>query len=133
MHIDARHLQQLAEAARGLRGCAACAPLKAPGWESLPAGFDTRLLHCVGTLRAPASDRADAGAPPDEPTWQEYHPQGTRTDSPRAPIAPAFHPCNRSDLHACKACGKLFLRYTEGGGYYVDARVRELDPDLIAP
>ena len=50
-----------------------------------------------------------------------------------APIAPAFHPCNRSDLHACKACGKLFLRYTEGGGYYVDARVRELDPDLIAP
>jgi hypothetical protein len=130
MHLDAQRLKDLAEAARGLRGCAACAPLQAPGWESVPAGSDTRLLQPLGTLRAPA---ANADAPAEEPTWQEHHPHGTRTDSPDAPIAPAFHPYNRSELHACKACGKLFLRYTEGGGYYVDARVRELNPDLIAP
>ena len=125
--ISPQDLKTLAEAARGHPGCPACAALHSPGWESLPAGFDERGLRPLGTLRPPPVD-ADAA---DEPTWQEHHPQGTRTDSPLAPIAPAFHPYNRSDVHACVTCGKPFLRYTEAGGYYVDPRVRELDADRL--
>jgi hypothetical protein len=29
------------------------------------------------------------------------------------------------------ACGRAFLRYTEYGGYYVEPRIRALDPALI--
>jgi hypothetical protein len=32
---------------------------------------------------------------------------------------------------ACRACGKLFLRYTEAGGYYVDPRIREMNAALL--
>jgi hypothetical protein len=107
--------------------CERCAPLHCPGWESLPAGFDEASLRVLGTLREPQAD-------PDhlvDPTWAEHHPQGTRIDSARAPIAPAFHPYNRCDLHACVGCGRLFLRYTEGGGYYVDPRIRAFDAGLL--
>ena len=120
-------LQALAAAGRGLEGCERCAELKCPGWESLPGGFDDRGLRVVGTLRAPPADPDHA----EEPTWAEHHPQGTRTDSPRAPIALGYHPYNRSDLCACVGCGRLFLRYTETGGYYSDVRVREMDVDLL--
>lgn len=118
--LTATELHQIAAGARGRR-CEACAALVCPGWESLPAGFDGRQLRVLGTLR-PGED---------EPTWEEHHPQGTRTDSPTAPIAPAFHPYNRSDAVACGHCGRAFLRYTEAGGYFSDVRVRELDPALI--
>ena len=130
VHLDLEQLKALAQAADGAdrtAGCPVCAVLHAPGWESVPSDFDTGLLRPLGTLRAPPLDPGAA----DEPTWEEYHPQGTRTDSATAPIAPAFHPYNRSDLAACRACGKLFLRYTEAGGYYVDPRIRELNPALL--
>ncbi len=128
LHLSDEQVRRLARAAAAKTGCATCAVLRAPGWESVPAGFDSRALQPLGTLRAPAAD-PDAAA--DEPTWQEHHPQGTRTDSPDAPIALGFHPYNRSDLHACRSCGKLFLRYTEAGGYYLDPRVREMNADLL--
>jgi len=114
-------LRQVAETARTRPGCPDCAALVCPGWESLPGGFDERVLRPLGTLRDGS----------DEPTWEEHHPQGTRTDSPRAPIALGFHPYNRCDVCACAACGRPFLRYTEFGGYYVDHRIRALDADLI--
>jgi hypothetical protein len=101
--------------------CGTCEPLASPGWETLPSGFDERLLRPVATLR-----RDDP-----EPTLQEYHPAGTRLWSPDAPIAPAYFPYNRSDVAACPVCRRLFLRYTEYGGYYVDQRVRELRADLV--
>ena len=35
-------------------------------------------------------------------------------------------------MWACADCGRAFLRYTEYGGYYVDARIRELsDASLV--
>lgn len=120
-------LAALAAAAWGAGPCAACEPLVCPGWETVPAGFDAQTLRPLGTLRQPAQGAAD-----ETPTLAEYHPNGTRLWSPQAPIAPAWHPYNLCDVMACVGCGRAFLRYTEYGGYYVDERVRELDPRLVA-
>lgn len=125
--LSPARLREIALEAGARPPCPACARLASPGWESLPAEFDLRALRPVGTLRVPAADPDHD----DEPTWAEHHPDGTRTDSPRAPIAPAFHPYNRSEVWACTTCGKPYLRYTEFGGYYVDPRIRELDPTLL--
>jgi hypothetical protein len=105
------------------KACAACAALVCPGWEALSGTFDRDGLQPVGTLRDPAVE---------DPTLQEYHPAGTNGWSPAAPIAPAYFPYNRCELWECKACRRPFLRYTEYGGYYVEERIRELDPALVA-
>ena len=102
-------------------GCPVCASLRCPGWEPMPAGFDAQGLRLLGTLR-----EGD-----DEPTWDEYHPDGSRLWSVDAPIALGFHPYNRCDLAACSGSGRAFLRYTEYGGYYFDPRIRDLDPLLL--
>jgi hypothetical protein len=80
------------------------------------------VLQRVGTLR-----QSDL----DEPTFEEFHPRGTRYDSADAPIAVPYFPFNRSDVYACSRCRRVFLRYTEFGGYYVDHRVRMAMADLI--
>ena len=120
--LDAAALRELAVRQDG-PGCAAFAAIKAPGWEALPGSFDANALRKVGTLRQPGDD---------EPTLEEYHPTGTRSWSPEAPIAPAFFPYNRCDAWQCANCGRPFLRYTEYGGYYVEERIRELHADRIA-
>lgn len=102
--------------------CAACGGLRCAGWEALPGGFDAGVLEPVGTLRDPAVD---------EPTVEEYHPAGTSAWSPDAPIAPGFHPYNRSEVWRCTTCRRAFLRYTEYGGYYNEPRIRELDPARV--
>lgn len=104
------------------QGCAVCAPLVCPGWESVPSTFDVSTLQRVGTLR-----REEA----EESTLLEHHPRGTHGWSADAPIAPAFFPYNRCDVWSCKACAKPFLRYTEYGGYYEDQRIRELRAEWI--
>jgi hypothetical protein len=120
--LDTSALRELAR--QGGRGCAACVAIKAPGWEALPGGFDaSALLRKLATLRPPGVD---------DPTLEEFHPAGTRSWSPDAPIAPAWFPYNRCDVWECKACRRPFLRYTEYGGYYVEERIRELDPAKIA-
>lgn len=88
--------------------------------ERWPAAQVTR----VGSLRAP-----DSLGP--EPTYEEFHPNKTRYDSPDAPIAPAFFPYNRCDVFSCGQCDRLLLKYTEYGGYYVDDRVRAVRADLV--
>ena len=112
----------LASAADLSRPCATCRPLRSPGWESMPGGFDRRALVRVGTLRDPSAD---------DPTLQEHHPRGTHGWSPDAPIALAFHPYNRCDVWQCATCRRAYLRYTEYGGYYEDERVRQVDPALV--
>lgn len=79
-------------------------------------------MTAVGTLRDPAID---------EPSLEECHPQGTRYDSPNAPIAPAYFPYNQCDVWHCTRCERHLLRYTEFGGYNVDPRVRVLDIEKI--
>ena len=66
-----------------------------------------------------------------EPTQDEHHPDGTRYASAAAPIAVDFFPYNVCNAYACDSCKKVLLRYTEFGDYYVDHRVRELDPGLV--
>ena len=61
----------------------------------------------------------------------EYHPDGTRYWSANAPIAVDFFPYNRCEVWACKRCSRAFLRYTEYGGYYIEPRIRLLNPALL--
>jgi len=61
----------------------------------------------------------------------EHHPAGTRYDAPDAPIATGHFPYNRCEVWRCADGSRVFLRYTEVGGYYVDMRIREVDEALI--
>jgi hypothetical protein len=100
-----------------------CALGACTAWESLAEyRWEVAQMRAVGTLRDPAIN---------EPTLEEKHPQGTRYDSPHAPIAPAFFPYNQCDVWHCQRCERHLLRYTEFGGYNVDPRVRELDARKI--
>ncbi len=92
------------------------------GWESVSAPLGEPVLQLLGTLRDP--DVA-------EPTFEERHQGGSRYASPHAPIAPDYFPYNRCEVWACRACGRGFLQYTEFGGYYVDHRLRQLDPARV--
>lgn len=127
--LDTAQLRAIAAAATSTpdSDCPRCSPLQCAGWEALPPGFDESALQALGTLCPP--EDALGNAP--EPDLTEYHPAGTRYWSADAPIAPAFHPYNRCTVAACVACGRAFLRYTEYGGYYVEPRIRALDPALI--
>ena len=120
--MDAQDLRALAQQPRRASPCPVCAALVCPGWEAIPGTFDTSVLRRVGTLRRPGVE---------EPTLEEYHPQGTHAWSPDAPIAPDYFPYNRCEVWACAACGRPFLRYTEYGGYYEEERVRELQAGLV--
>jgi hypothetical protein len=105
------------------RSCS-CALGACAGWESLAEyRWEAGQMTQVATLRDPAIE---------EPTLEEFHSEGTRYDSPAAPVASAFFPYNRCDVWHCSRCDRHLLRYTEFGGYNVDPRVRELDPGNIA-
>jgi len=119
LSVDA--LRALAVTERSGR-CGVCSSLACAGWDSVPGTFDVSSLQRVGTLR-----NADI----DEPTLNEHHPRGTHAWSADAPIAPAFYPYNRCDVWVCRACTRLFLRYTEYGGYYEDQRIRQVSVALI--
>ncbi|WP_427914571.1 hypothetical protein ACPWT1_06550 [Ramlibacter sp. MMS24-I3-19] len=120
--LDAAQLRELAARHRSGDKCPVCGGLQCKGWEALPAAVNISGLRRVGTLRDPELY---------EVTVEEYHPDGTHSWSPDAPIAAAFHPANKSDVWQCSSCGRVFLRYTEYGGYYQEERVREVDPALI--
>jgi hypothetical protein len=119
--LDAATLIRIA-AAGAREGCPACAGIAAAGWESVPGAFDRKALRKIGTLRDPVID---------DPMLQEHHPAGTNAWSPDAPIALAFFPYNRCDVWQCATCARVFLRYTEYGGYYEEERIRPVDPLLV--
>lgn len=123
--LDASELKQLTATtgpAAAAKACA-CGLQRATSWESITEErWPQALMQKVGTLR----DEDIA-----EPTFEEWHPDGTRYDSPDAPISVRHFPFNRCDVFRCSACGRLVLRYTEFGGYYIDHRVRLLDPALV--
>ena len=121
--ISAADLQSLPAIDPAVPRPPCCASVRAPGWESLPAGFDESAFRRLGTLRNPDPDAPEV--------LDEYHPAGTGMWSADAPVAPRFLPYNLSELWACARCGKPFLRYAESGGYYHEDRIRELDPALV--
>jgi hypothetical protein len=93
-------------------------------WESVPdSEWSPANLTHVASLRDGSID---------EPTFEEFHLNGSRYDSAAAPISVRHFPYNRSDLWRCKRCLRFALRYTEFGGYYVDHRVRLARPELVA-
>lgn len=122
-YLNAATLLELAEHAEQ-RAAAPCMCTKTPldGWLSQPLSLDETQLKEIGTL-APDDDR--------EPTFSEYLPGKTGYWSADAPIAPRYFPYNRCTVWQCALCSRLYLRYTEGGGYFVDRRIRALQSALI--
>ncbi|MDW5443724.1 hypothetical protein [Polaromonas sp. SM01] len=123
-----KHLETAAELRQAIkrptpaRACN-CALGACTGWESLAEyRWDASQMNLVATLCDPALDEA---------TFEEKHPQGSRYDSPDAPVAIKFFPYNRCEVWHCAQCERHLLRYTEFGGYNVDPRVRALDPGNI--
>ena len=88
----------------------------------MPATIDSGMLLPCGTLRD-SSDEA--------PTLEEHHPGGTSLWSADAPIAPRYFPYNLCSVWLCSQCRRLFLRYTEYGGYYEEERIREVRAGLV--
>ena len=96
------------------------------GWESVSDDrWPSKQLKLEGTLRRELLEGET------ELSFEEFHPNGTRYDSPAAPVALRYFPYNRADVYGCQQCGCAVLKYTEYGGYYVDHRVRLLDPALM--
>ena len=119
--LNTIQLLEIARSTTAKSHCEQCSPLSCKGWESMPSGFDVGLLTPLGTLKIEGAQES----------WDEYHPNGTNQWSSDAPISVTHYPYNRSDVYECKSCQRKFLRYTEYGGYYLDERIRELNPDLI--
>lgn len=117
--LGADDLRALPDPARTPADCA-CAHLRCAGWESVAAPIGEPPLRRIGTLRAPGDD---------EPTLEEW--PGSRYWADDAPVSALHFPFNRCDVWACAACGRGFLQYTEFGGYYVDHRLRQVDPALV--
>ena len=122
-YLTAAALRELAEQAERTEA-PSCTCTKTPldGWQSQPLSLDERQLEQTGTLMV-------EGDP--EPTFAEHLPEGTNYWSENAPIAPRYFPYNRCGVWTCTHCGRLYLRYTEGGGYFVDQRIRAVKASLI--
>ena len=117
--------QLLALAIKPMDQCA-CSLKICKGWESVSDDrWPSKQLKLEGTLRRELADGES------ELSFEEFHPNGTRYDSPEAPIALNYFPYNRADVYGCQQCGCAVLKYTEYGGYYIDQRVRLVDAALI--
>lgn len=115
-------LQTLARCSDAVTAVCACNAPDLKGWSSVPVSFPEEQLGVIGTLVR------DIYA---EATFEEYHPQGTTFWSVEAPIAPRYFPANRCTVSTCKLCQRAYLRYVEGGGYFVDPRIRRLSANLL--
>lgn len=117
--LTAADLRRLPSPAASPADCG-CATLQCAGWESVSVPPGAPLLRRLGSLMAPGDE---------EPTLAEW--PGSRYWDADAPVAPDFFPYNRCAVWACAACGRGFLQYTEVGGYYVDHRLRQIDPARV--
>lgn len=120
LNID--QLTSLAQASGQVTGDCACGIAGYREWTRVPATFPHAQMHAAGTL---------AGDPYAEPTYAEYHPQGTHYWSPEAPVAMRHFPYNRCKVAQCAVCGRCCLTYVEAGGYYVEPRIRALAGQLV--
>ena len=115
-------LMALARASGGVARACTCAIDTCREWARVPADFPQAQMRPAGTLVAD---------PYADPTFAEYHPGGTGYWSSDAPIAPRWFPYNRCTVQQCTVCGRAALTYVEAGGYYVEPRIRALDPRLL--
>ncbi|WP_075645304.1 hypothetical protein [Caballeronia mineralivorans] len=122
-HLDALALTEIALRAESLAaGPCNCTRTPLHGWNSQPVSLDEQRLQEIGTLVVDDDP---------EPSYREYLPGNIDYWSPEAPIAPRFFPYNRCNVWQCTQCSRLYLRYTEGGGYFVDRRIRAVHSALI--
>ena len=121
--LDFAALTELATASERVSIDCTCVATPTDGWQTLPLSMPVAQLREVGTL---------VTGDEDEPSFAEYHPNGTRYWAAEAPIAPRYFPYNRCNVSECTVCGRCYLRYTEGGGYFVDQRIRLLKASLLA-
>lgn len=119
--LNRNELLEIANSSPSKKNCPSCAPLVCNGWETVPGTFNLNSLKAIGTLRIDGAAEY----------WDEDHPDGTNLWSEDAPISIQYHPYNRSDVCECQECKRKYLRYTEYGGYYIDERIRVLNPKLI--
>ena len=115
-------LMQLARASGAVTRACACAIDSYREWTRIPPAFPEAQMTLVGTL---------VDDPYAEASYAEYRPAGTHYWSPEAPIALRHFPYNRCSVLQCSVCGRACLKYVEAGGYYVEPRIRALDPGLI--
>jgi len=121
--LNSTQLKALAK--QSLNQCT-CALKICKGWESVSNDrWPSKQLKLEGTLRR------ELGHGETELSFAEFHPNGTRYDSPDAPVALNYFPYNRADVFGCQQCGCAILKYTEYGGYYIDQRVRLVDASLV--
>jgi hypothetical protein len=120
--LDFAALTELASRSEAVSVACACAATPTDGWQTLPLSMPEAQLREAGTL---------AEQHPDDATFAEYHPNGTRYWAVDAPIAPRYFPYNRCTVSECTVCGRCYLRYVEGGGYFVDQRIRHLKASLL--
>lgn len=120
--IEFKQLLDLALASGAITMECSCNQVPLLAWQALPMTLQLDSFEEVATL---------VDDPYDEPTFAEYHPHGTRYDSPDAPIAPRYYPCNISQVARCTICSRHYLRYNEAGGYFTELRIRALQPALL--
>ena len=108
--------------ALGTKTCT-CSLKRCEGWDTInDSTWPTAQLLCIGTLRDSSID---------EPTFEEFQPNGLRADDPQALISPPHFPYNRCDVFVCNLCNQGVMRYTEYGGYSIDHRARRVRADQI--
>lgn len=122
MTIDFASLKQLAETSAAVVTPCTCHDAALLSWQAVPYSLALEQFEEVATL---------VEDPYAEPTFAEYHPNGTRYDSADAPIAPRYYPANLSQVLRCVKCNRHYLRYTEGGGYFTEQRMRALRPQVL--
>ena len=121
--LNSTQLKALAK--QSLNQCT-CALKICKGWESVSNDrWPSKQLKLEGTLRRELAQGET------ELSFEEFHPNGTRYDSPDAPVTLNYFPYNRADVFGCQQCGCAVLKYTEYGGYYIDQRVRLVDASLV--
>lgn len=121
-YLSIDELKQLAAASKAVTQACSCKIETLREWTRTPIDFPKAQMRGVGTLMAD---------PYADPTYAEYHPHGSSYWSAEAPIAPHYFPYNRCTVEQCTVCGRACLAYVEAGGYYVEPRVRALDPARI--
>lgn len=121
-YLDFPQIDSLASRSEAVQKPCSCVKTSLIGWASLSVSFPEEQMQRVGTL---------THGNPDEATFADFLPNGRGYWSDDAPIAPRYFPYNRCDVWECTACRRIFLRYTEGGGYFVDQRIRALTRSLL--
>ena len=99
--VDYPLLMRQAQASAAVTQACSCTITPLQTWTAQPLTLELDCFEAVGTL---------LDDPYDEPTFAEYHPAGTRYDSPDAPIAPRFYPTTRCSVARCTTCSRHYLR-----------------------